>query len=299
MKLSIQDGIILEILGLIGSHRKLGNTEVLVEEALMEAQSLGAEVNVMRLSDLTIESCKGCMACAFKQEDCQISDGWRSFRDRLAESDAVVLGSPTYLLGAAGVIKMTIDRNIAFQAGTLSQGSKPGAIIGVAGIRGWEPFTLPMLNVFMLTSGLKVIDQVMFYAQGPGEILLDDSAMERARKVGSNLFKAASKPAEERVYLGDEGLCPACHQNLFQVKNGVLECALCQAKAEFKAVNNKTQLVFDPETLRDHRWSENALFQRFSLAVLPSGPRFMEERDEIRKRSKKYLDFLNEKAGRK
>jgi multimeric flavodoxin WrbA len=294
--MSIQDGIILKILGLIGSHRKLGNTEVLVKEALIEAQSLGAEVDMLRLTDIRIEPCKGCMACAFKQEDCQIPDSWRSFRDKMAESDAVVLGAPTYLLGPAGTIKMIIDRNIAFHAGTLSQGTKPGAIIGVSGIRRWEPFTLPMLNVFMLTSGLKVVDQVMFYAQGPGEILLDDSAMERARKVGSNIFEAASKPAEERAYFGDEGLCPACHQNLFIVKNGVLECALCQAEGQFKTVNNETKLVFNAETLKNNRWSEDALLQRFSSAVLPSGPRFMEEKDEIRKRSKKYLDFLSEKA---
>ena len=288
--------VCVRILGLIGSYRKLGNTEVLVKEALMEAYSLGAEVNVLRLTDIRVEPCKGCMACAFRQEECQIPDGWRVFRDKIAESDAVILGAPTYLLGPAGIIKMITDRNIAFQGGTLSQGRKPGAIISVSGIRRWEPFTLPMLNVFMLTSGLKIIDQVMFYAQGPGEILLDDSAMERARRMGFNIFEAVGKPAEERVYLGDAGSCPACHQNLFLVKNGVLECALCEAKAEFKSVNNETKLVFDPETLKGHRWSEDALLERFSSVVLPSGPGFVEERDEIRKRSRKYIDFLSEKA---
>ena len=286
----------MKVLGLIGSYRKLGNTEVLVKEALMKAHAQGADVDILRLTDLRIEPCKGCMACAFKQEGCQIPDGWHTFRDKLAESDAVVLGAPTYLLGPAGIIKMITDRNIAFQAGTLHPGAKPGAIISVSGIRGWDPFSLPMLNVFMFTSGLKVIDQVMFYAQGPGEILLDDSAVERARKVGSNIFEAASKPAEERAYVGDEDACPICHQNLFSIKNGVLECALCQAKAEFKTVNNKTELIFEIETLKDHRWSEDALLERFSLAVLPSGPRFMEERDEIKKRAKKYVEFSIKKT---
>ncbi len=149
-----------------------------------------------------------------------------------------------------------------------------------------------MLNVFMFTCGIKVIDQVMFYAQGPGEILLDDSAMKRVRKLGSNAFEAASKPAKEGTYLGDQGLCPVCHQNLFSVKNGILECALCQAKAEFKTVNGETKLVFDPETLKDHRWSEEALPKHFSSAILPSGPRFLKERDEIKKRARKYRSFL-------
>jgi len=264
----------MKILGLIGSYRKLGNTEVLVKEALMEAQQRGAEVSVLRLTDLRIDPCKGCMACAFKQEDCLIPDGWRTFRDKLLESDAVILGAPTYLLGPAGIIKMITDRNIAFQSRAIEHAGKPGAIIGVSGVLGWEPFTLPMLNVFMFTCGLRVIDQVMFYAQGPGEILLDDLAMERAKKLGSNVFEAASQPAEERTYLGDQGLCPVCHQNLFSVKEGVLECTLCRAKAKFEVVNGEIKLVFDPETLKGHRWSEETLLEHFSLAVLPSEPRF-------------------------
>ena len=289
----------MKILGLVGSYRKLGNTEVLVKEALMETQRLGAEVDILRLTDLKIEPCKGCMACAFKKEECYIPDGWSTFRDKLVESDAVILGAPTYLLGPAGIIKMITDRNIAFQTGALQHSGKLGAIIGVSGVREWETFALPMLNVFMFTCGLRVIDQVMFYSQGPGEILLDDSAMKRARKVGSNVFEAASKPVEERTYVGDQGVCPVCHQNLFSVKNGILECLLCQAKAEFKMVNGETKLVFDPETLKGHRWSEEALLEHFSLAVLPSGPRFLKERGEIRKRARKYRSFLNEKTEKK
>jgi len=284
----------MKILGLVGSYRKLGNTEVLVKEALMEAQHLGAKADILRLTDLRIEPCKGCMACAFKQEECRIPDGWCTFRDKLVENDAVILGAPTYLLGPAGIIKMITDRNIAFQAAGLEHAGKPGAIIGVSGVREWEPLAMPMLNVFMFTCGLRVVDQEMFYAQGPGEILLDDAAMKRARKLGSNVFEAASKPVEERTYLGDQGVCPVCHQNLFSVRDGVLECALCQAKAEIKMVKGKIKLVFDPETLKNHRWSEEALLEHFSLAVLPSAPRFLRERDEIMKRTRKYRNFPHE-----
>ncbi|MDH5267753.1 MAG: flavodoxin family protein [Candidatus Bathyarchaeota archaeon] len=285
----------MKILGLVGSYRKLGNTEVLVKEALMEAQRLGAKIDMLRLTDLRIEPCKGCMACAFKQEECRISDGWSTFRDKLIENDAVILGTPTYFLGPAGVIKMITDRNIAFQYGAIQHSGNPGAIIGVSGVKGWEPFALPMLNVFMFTCGLRVIDQVMFYAQGPGEILLDESALKRARRVGFNIFEAASESAEKRTYVGEQGVCPACHQNLFSVKNGVLECALCQAKAEVKRANGGIKLVFDSETLKSHRWSEEALLKNFSLAILPSGPRFLKERDEIEKRSRKYRSFLIKK----
>jgi len=286
---------LVKVLGLVGSYRRLGNTEVLVKEALMEVQRLGADVDVLRLTDLKIEPCKGCMACVFKQEECKIPDDWRVFRDRLEASDAVIIGAPTYLLGPAGIVKMIMDRNIAFHMRTLQGGAKPGVIIGVAGIKSWEPFTMALLNVFMFTCGIRVVDQAIFYAQGPGEILLDEAAMERARKLGKSLFQAASRTVDDQIYLGEPGVCPVCHQNLFSVKNGVLECALCQARAKPEIINNEIKLFFDQESLRVHRWSE-ALFEKFSSAVFDSGPRFLREKDEIKKKAEKYLSFPCEKA---
>ncbi len=281
----------MKILGLVGSYRKLGNTEILVKEALLAAQHLGAEVDLMRLTDLRIQPCKGCMACLFKQEECRIQDDWIKFRNKILESDAVILGAPTYLLGSAGIIKMITDRNIAFLSGASQNKVKPGAVIGVSGVREWEPFSLPMLNVFLLTCGLKVVDQVMFYAQGPGEILLNQSAMQRARKVGVNLFKAANKPSSKIDYYGELGVCPICHQNLFQIKNGKLECALCQAKARVEIVDGNIKLVFDKNSLEGNRWSEQALSKHFSFAVLPSGQRFLKEKDKIMKKVEKYRNF--------
>lgn len=39
----------MKILGLNGSERKLGNTEILVKEALMGAEEEGAQVEMLRL----------------------------------------------------------------------------------------------------------------------------------------------------------------------------------------------------------------------------------------------------------
>lgn len=51
---------------------------------------------------------------------------------------------------------MLLDRNIIFQWKTPCV-VKPGAGIGVAGIRDWEPFTMAILNV-LFTCGVKVVD---------------------------------------------------------------------------------------------------------------------------------------------
>jgi multimeric flavodoxin WrbA len=279
----------LKVLGLIGSYRKLGNTEVLVKEALMEAQRLGAEVDVLRLTDLRIEPCKGCMACIFKSEECKIQDDWHIFKEKFEESDAIILGAPTYLLGPAGIVKMLLDRNIMFLQ-KAPRNAKVGAIIGVAGARGWESFTMAMLSVFMFACGVKVVDQAIFYAQGPGEILLDESAMERARRIGHNVFQAAKRPIDEKEYLGEAGACPVCQQDLFIVKDGVLECAVCRARAKLEVVDGEVKLVFDRETLKNHRWSEEMLREHLS-AILSSRSRFLEEKEEIRKMAERYVEF--------
>jgi hypothetical protein len=52
----------MKVLGLT-CGRKLSNTEILAKEALMGAQELGAEVEIVRLMDLDIKPCTGCNAC--------------------------------------------------------------------------------------------------------------------------------------------------------------------------------------------------------------------------------------------
>ncbi|MHA1431093.1 MAG: flavodoxin family protein, partial [Candidatus Freyarchaeota archaeon] len=79
----------MKILGLVGSYRKYGNTEVLVREALMSASEMGAEVELLRLTDLTIKPCKGCMACVFKNAECRIEDDANFFFSKLFEAGPI------------------------------------------------------------------------------------------------------------------------------------------------------------------------------------------------------------------
>mgnify|MGYP004614484107 CR=1 FL=1 len=49
----------MKVLG-ISCGRKMGNTEILVKEALMGAEELGAEVELVRLNDLYRMQCLCC-----------------------------------------------------------------------------------------------------------------------------------------------------------------------------------------------------------------------------------------------
>jgi len=64
---------VVKVLGLFGSPRKGGNTELLLDEALKGAAAEGATVEGIHLSDCRIAPCRECLGC-FKAGACVITD---------------------------------------------------------------------------------------------------------------------------------------------------------------------------------------------------------------------------------
>jgi multimeric flavodoxin WrbA len=92
----------MKILGLTFG-RKLSNTEILVKEALIGAEEMGVEVEIVRLMDLNIKPCTGCNACVISlfekggAGDCVIKDDdFKIIDDRILECDGITIGSPVY-----------------------------------------------------------------------------------------------------------------------------------------------------------------------------------------------------------
>ena len=53
----------MKVLGIAGSPRRGGNTDLLLAEVLKGAASKGAEVKIIILSELTIVPCEHCDSC--------------------------------------------------------------------------------------------------------------------------------------------------------------------------------------------------------------------------------------------
>ena len=51
------------VIGFVGSPRKHGNTDILVDEILAGAKEAGATVEKVMLDELEIGPCKACYAC--------------------------------------------------------------------------------------------------------------------------------------------------------------------------------------------------------------------------------------------
>ena len=63
----------MKIIGILGSSRKGGNTEILLDLALEEAQKIGGSASKIVLRDMAIAPCDGCTGCA-QTGECIIQD---------------------------------------------------------------------------------------------------------------------------------------------------------------------------------------------------------------------------------
>ena len=99
----------MKVLGLAGSPRRGGNTDLLLSEVMRGAASRGAEVKTIILNDLNIAPCQHCDAC-LETGRCKVEDDMQMVYRELEEADRVVLASPIHFMGVTAQAKAMIDR---------------------------------------------------------------------------------------------------------------------------------------------------------------------------------------------
>ena len=99
----------MKVLGISGSPRRSGNTEILVKHALEAVEKAGLETEMISLSGKEILGCNACMICG-KREGCPIEDDLFSIYLKMKEADGIILGSPVYFGSAPAVMKALMER---------------------------------------------------------------------------------------------------------------------------------------------------------------------------------------------
>jgi multimeric flavodoxin WrbA len=100
---------VTRVLGIVGSPRRNGNTEILVDEVLRGAREAGATVEKVILSELDIAPCDACEACADTGE-CITVDAMEDLFPSMWQSRVWVLGTPVYWWGPSAQFKTFVDR---------------------------------------------------------------------------------------------------------------------------------------------------------------------------------------------
>ncbi len=99
----------MRVLGIAGSPRRSGNTDLLLAEVMRGAASRGAEVETIVLNDLNFIACQHCDAC-LKKGKCKYQDDMQMVYRELERADRIVLASPIHFMGLTAQMKAMIDR---------------------------------------------------------------------------------------------------------------------------------------------------------------------------------------------
>ncbi len=188
----------MKTIGILGSAREGGNTEILLDVALDEAGKDGGTASKIALRDMDIAPCDGCMGCAPTGE-CIIRDDMQEVYQGILEADAIIWASPVYYWSMSGLTKIALDRTFALNFPELRQSGKIGGLILVAGIRGCVSAAEPF-HMYFNYNHMFPAEFAWGYAAEKGEIRSDKTAMNMAREMARQmraLFKADLKYPKE------------------------------------------------------------------------------------------------------
>ena len=103
-----------KILILNGSAKKEKSTTMDVTRAFVKGMTSDGDytAETVNVTDLDIKPCMGCLSCCSKsQGECIINgDDVKSVRDKIEDSDVVIMSFPLYFFGLPGKLKMLVDR---------------------------------------------------------------------------------------------------------------------------------------------------------------------------------------------
>lgn len=192
----------MNILGLVGSPRKKGNTAVLVQKALEAARRNGAKTEIVFLSDYRIADCAGCEGCR-RNYRCVVADDMQKIYPLLWQADGLILGSPTYFYNISAPVKALLDRCYCFEAFDDNDrsvwmgvhealGLKYAAVIAVCEQNTEEDmgFTEAAMTLPLEALGYRVIDKVkVLRVFEAGRVVDEKEFVQAAAKAGEKLVK--------------------------------------------------------------------------------------------------------------
>jgi len=103
-----------KILGVGGSPRKSGNSDILLKSILKGAEREGVETESVQLRDYDFKPCIGCERCRKDLICTGLNDGMTLLYPKLIESRGLILASPIHWYYVTAMMKAFIDRLYCF-----------------------------------------------------------------------------------------------------------------------------------------------------------------------------------------
>lgn len=186
----------MKVLGICGSPRKKGNTDILVDRALKGARSAGAVTKKIFLNDLKFLPCQECRNVN-KDGTCRIRDDFQVIHNNVAWADAVIVASPVFFGSVSAQTKMMVDR---FQCFWLARNifrtvkdlphKKKGAFISVQSTARKDFFmnARSVIRNFFAVVGVKYDAELYCHGiESKGDVLKRSELLKKAFVLGKNI----------------------------------------------------------------------------------------------------------------
>ncbi len=141
------------LLGIAGSPRRHGNSEILLDLALGAAEGAGASVEKLVLAQLSVVPCRACDVCVSGR--CIQRDDMDRLYPLLGTVDVLLLATPVHFYGLPALAKALVDRGQLFwhrkygsdPPGPSHVSPRRGALIAVGATHGKQLFVGTRMTV--------------------------------------------------------------------------------------------------------------------------------------------------------
>ena len=174
------------VVAVIGSPRRHGNTAALVAAALEELERGGCDCTTIVLADKRVEACSGHVYCGEKA--CPHADDMPAILEQVYAADGLILATPIYYENVSGQMKTFMDRNATRYYHEEWLAAKVVGLIAVAAESSADD-TLAAMRRFVAFSNPAELPVVALggCADKPGEAAEDAELMARARELGRSM----------------------------------------------------------------------------------------------------------------
>lgn len=186
----------VHILGIVGSPRRGGNTEIVVKNALNAAETIGAETDIVLLSEKRVEPCIACGACSSGK--CVIDDDFMEVFEKMTKADGLIFASPSYFESMTPQMKALLDRSGSFNGSAYGRTKFDNKIAGAMSVARrtglanvWTQQLLFILSQKMIVPGITSYANAIGGA--PGDVLQDEEGMRTSHDLGVAVTKLAMK----------------------------------------------------------------------------------------------------------
>ena len=181
------------IIIVLGSPRKEGNSATLAGQVALGAEAQGAQVERFFVSDKDVGPCTACDACRNATvDDCVLRDDMVPLYPKLRSADALVIASAIYWFTVSAQTKLFMDRCYALGGpqGNALAGKQVAVILTYADP---DPFCSGAVNALRMFQdgfryvGADLVEMIYGRAGDAGEIRSNKELMERAYRLGARL----------------------------------------------------------------------------------------------------------------